>query len=485
MVVWRRMVRHEWRTLGAEGTVPVVIVIVVGCLGAALWVGHAWRERALRTVQAVRAADAARLDSLQHGMIQAVAELRASGTPLDPVPFGYLHGTMVGHYQGTVHAAMPPSSLAAFAIGQSDLAPVAIRISVDTRQHAAGRHPMHPHALRVGHFDLAFVIVYLIPLLVLALSFTLVAGEKNAGTLPLLLAQRLTVRRLAVAKVMPRAVGLTLLVVLVSAVAFGVVGERTAEADAFGRLAVWTTAAVVYSLFWLAVAAAIDARGRGTTVNALAFVAVWLTLVVVMPSVASVATRTVRPVASRAVLDETFTRVQQGIWAMPPDSIIARLVRRRPTTRIALSPPESLERFMVYQMATLEMMDSVLAPVETAFARAAEAHRRLASAAGWLSPALLVHRVLTDAAGTGEARYAEFRRQVTAHQVAWRAYFTPRIYDRVPVTDLQHVPHFTYREEPLGALVARAAPPIALTAGLTLVLALGAAGAYRRYPVIG
>jgi ABC-2 type transport system permease protein len=55
-----------------------------------------------------------------------------------------------------------------------------------------------------GRFDLAFVILYLYPLLILSLGYNLVSGEKEAGTLALTLSQPVALRTLVAGKVAMR-----------------------------------------------------------------------------------------------------------------------------------------------------------------------------------------------------------------------------------------------------------------------------------------
>ncbi|MEJ7658781.1 MAG: hypothetical protein WKG07_03710 [Hymenobacter sp.] len=56
--------------------------------------------------------------------------------------------------------------------------------------------------LLVGNFDLAFVLVYLLPLFVIALGYGLLAGEQESGVLPLLRVQAASVRRLLLGKLL-------------------------------------------------------------------------------------------------------------------------------------------------------------------------------------------------------------------------------------------------------------------------------------------
>ena len=58
-----------------------------------------------------------------------------------------------------------------------------------------------PRKLLVGHFDLLFVMVYGYPLLIIALTYNLLATEREEGTLALVLAQPIRLRTLVAAKI--------------------------------------------------------------------------------------------------------------------------------------------------------------------------------------------------------------------------------------------------------------------------------------------
>ena len=63
----------------------------------------------------------------------------------------------------------------------------------------------NPNRLLAGRFDLAFVIVFLYPLLILTLSYNMLSAEQEQGTLALTLSQPVSLRTLVSGKVLLRA----------------------------------------------------------------------------------------------------------------------------------------------------------------------------------------------------------------------------------------------------------------------------------------
>lgn len=118
--------------------------------------------------------------------------ITTAGTPageVSPFATGPDHPYYLGTRQGT-NAFLPPGPLASLAAGQTDLYPFGYLVTTGNRESLVTSEPLeNPVKLHTGTFDLAFVLIYLGPLLILALSFNLISEEKEGGTLGLLLSQ--------------------------------------------------------------------------------------------------------------------------------------------------------------------------------------------------------------------------------------------------------------------------------------------------------
>src|SRR6266508_4576303 len=121
---------------------------------------------------------------------------------------------------GPRYALAPPAPLAALAVGQSDLYPYYFKVTSQSKQtFTANDEIENPTNLLAGRFDLAFVIIYLYPLLILALSYNLISAEREQGTLAMLMSQPVSLRTFASGKI-----GLRALVVLALAAEFSLAG---------------------------------------------------------------------------------------------------------------------------------------------------------------------------------------------------------------------------------------------------------------------
>jgi ABC-2 type transport system permease protein len=142
-----------------------------------------------------------------------------------------------------------------------------------------------------GNFDLAFVLVYLLPLLIIALCFNLLSAEREESILTLLLAQPVRPATVLSAKLAFRTALVLALAGLLSAV-----GMAWAGVPLDGRVPTWLALTTLYCLFWFGVALVVTAWQRTSALNAMALLGVWLVLVALVPSLLNLGVAAARPV---------------------------------------------------------------------------------------------------------------------------------------------------------------------------------------------
>ena len=286
--------KHEWRTLSADRTVWLIGILFLGIIAYGLINGVSWTRFQETTLAGVAVSEEARLEEMR----TRLAEIDAGTTPAG---FNDPGNPATAGGAGVRHAVLPGAPLAAFAVGQSDIYPYYVRVT--TRENARALikngEMENPTNLLVGRFDIAFVIVFLFPLLILALSYNLLSGERENGTLAMVLSHPVSLGHVVAGKVLLRlllvgglAVGLSLL----GALAAGVLGGAV---DGWTRFGLWTAVVLAYGLFWFAVAVGINALGRSSSWNATALLGIWLAMVVVAPALIHFAAIALHPVPSR------------------------------------------------------------------------------------------------------------------------------------------------------------------------------------------
>jgi ABC-2 type transport system permease protein len=437
-----RIIRHEWRVLRADRTLWVLSALLVALVAYAYRNGAQWERAQRETLARVLADDSTRLATLAERIVDIesgrVAPPSAFQNPTLPAP--------VGRSLGTRAAVLPPAPLAATAVGQGDLFPSYAIVST-----AAGdpflrtpsiENPLH---LLAGRFDVAFVVVFLLPLLLLAIGYGLLSQEREDGTLALLLTQPLSPRRLVTGKLLARFV----LVVGVLAVATGLAlllgGAELGAPGALRDLGLWLAVVSTYAAFWLLLVAVVNGRGRSSAENAMTLATAWLVLTILLPSALNVTATMRYPVPSRAEMigverEAAEEAQQQGA------ALLAAFYQDHPELAPA-SADAGPVNFAAQSWAVQEEVERVTAPVRAQYDQQAERQRALIRQFRFLSPALLAQEALQDIAGTGEVRYRTFREDVGALRGAFREFIGAKIVRNVPFTsaDVVALPSFDAR----------------------------------------
>jgi ABC-2 type transport system permease protein len=447
-VMFATVFRWEIRAMRRDPASWAALVFACAALVFAVLNGVRWRAH----LDSVAAAAVERDISARTEARARAARLDAEADPppfvtRDPrSPFGFANGVMA-HY-----AVLSATPLAALTTGQSDLLPSVLPLApASLPTLAAGSEPENPHRLLIGRFDAAFTIVFLLPLVIIALTYALFSGERERGTLALLLAQPVTPRSLFSAKLAAR-----VLLVLGLLVLFAVVVAAAMPAKALPRLALWFAVVLAYAFFWFALSAAVVVRQAASATHAVALAAAWIGLTLLAPAAINLCVKTLAPMPSRIELILAL-RTATDAAAAERSKLLGAFYEDHPE----LAPAGRTEDFVTLQLVTSQRIERDIAPVLASYQHHLARQQTLIENLQFLSPALLAQSALADAAGTGMARHHRFFGQVIAHHSELRAFFDPLILRNEKFTGWDDVPRFRYVEEPVAEVVARIGPAVA------------------------
>ncbi|MBM4193530.1 MAG: DUF3526 domain-containing protein [Gemmatimonadetes bacterium] len=467
------MLRFEWRVLRRERLLWVAVVFF-GALGLyAASSGARFTAQQRLTIAELEQAHAQRRDSLG----QLLGRLHAGDTSRRVSAFADPRSpAVVGRGLGAPYTILPPAALAPLAIGQRDVQPFWAQASTRTKQTFFVNDEIeNPAVLVSGRLDLAFVILVVYPLIILALTFDAVAGERERGTLAIVLAQPVDPRRVLGAKLAARALlalalalGLTFVAVLLTGVSLG-------DPDTWLRLALWCAVIVVYGAFWFGISMAVNAARMSAAASAVSLLAAWLGVVVVLPAVAAAVVTVTHPSPSRIALTTRLREATDAASAKREDAMASFLLDHPAYIADASGGAPDPN---VVSMALQDAAERVMAPEYAAFDAALDAQRDAAASFRFLSPALVTQAALLDLAGAGEARFRAYERQFDTYHAEWRDFFFSRTLSRrsLSPTDWDAIPMFRFAEESASALWRRLAPGL----GMTLLLAMALAALGRR-----
>lgn len=446
-----RIMRHEWRLLVADRTLWVIAPLFALLIGYGVYNGLSWVRFQRATLDAAQEEERARFAKAK----AEVAAIEQGGKPSSAFANPRLPSVAAGR-SGPRYALLPPAPLAALSVGQSDLYPFYFKVTTQSKQTFTTNDEIeNPTNLLAGRFDLAFVIIYLYPLLILALSYNLLSVEREQGTLQMLMSQPVSLRTFATGKIGLRALVVLLLAVFFSLAGFLLGGVSFSAEGVWLRLLLWVGIVAGYGAFWFALSIAVNAFGKSSATNALALAGFWLVFVLLIPSLLNVAVTTIYPVPSRVEMVQATRRASAEATARG-SQLLAKYLEDHPelTAGKEADPNDFATRTLVIQSET----ERLIQPALEHFDRQVLGQQSLVDRFRFLSPAIVTQAALNDIAGAGLARYQHFLHLVDAFHQSWRAHFTPRILQKAQLIaeDYDRFPVFQFHEESLAAVARRA-----------------------------
>ena len=140
----------------------------------------------------------------------------------------------------------------------------------------------------VTKIDWAFVIGYVLSLIALLFTFDSVAGERESGTLRLMLANSVPRHTVLIGKFLGALMSISIpfaLSVLINLLVLSTSSTVYLGADAWGRLGIIFFVALLYTCLFLALGLLVSTRVQRSAVSLVMLLLTWVTFVVFMPSV--------------------------------------------------------------------------------------------------------------------------------------------------------------------------------------------------------
>jgi ABC-type transport system involved in multi-copper enzyme maturation permease subunit len=365
--------------------------------------------------------------------------------------------------------------------------------------------------------DMVFVVTILMSLVALIFAYDAVSGEKEDGTLKLMLANGLARPKVILAKIAGG--GLTLLVPYAMSLIVGLLvvllhpGVGWGAAN-WGALALVTIGTVLYVMLFYALGIFISARHHASSSSIMTALLVWVVLVLVVPSLSPYIAAFLSPTPSRIQVereaqrlgdterDELGRKLQaertRGIVARYP--IVTEKMSESDRKRLIERDPAAREAFEALGKAVQDAWDEAnrvqgekITAVRNAAAKKEEAQTALARTISMASPLAVFTYLATDLTSTGMKNAAYFGRVSGVWDRAFWDYARKKIADlgaKDPGTDwwntavdMSDRPRFEYREEGLGARAQAALPELLLLLGYGLVFFVLAYVSFLKYDV--
>ncbi|GAA3603370.1 DUF3526 domain-containing protein [Flavivirga amylovorans] len=353
--------------------------------------------------------------------------------PTRPIVIGNLHPRVVN---------MPAKSTAFISTGQSDMFAHYVQPIVTGDDSTMNFKEMtSPVQLLFGSFDLTFVTVYLLPLLIIAFSFNILASERESGSLKLLASQPINIRTWVLQKLGLRFFWLVIAIIITLSLVFIVFGFdfKTSLTSFMALLSIIIT----YTLFWFVLAFATNIWIKSSAKNAITLIGFWILFVLLSPSLINQISNTLYPIPSRILMLNEMRSIKAEA-TKKQDEILDNFLRDHP--EYATNDSTQVRGFYQKYMATQQLIQDELKPLLSEFDSQINNQHKLVNASIWLSPALIVQNSLNRIAGTSTEDYQDFKRQSLTFSKEWRNFFKPMMFkdEKFKKSDYKNLPKFEF-----------------------------------------
>ncbi|MCE7995393.1 MAG: DUF3526 domain-containing protein [Roseivirga sp.] len=435
----------------------ITLILITICLYAG-WNGqnHVNRHEdsivaALEEMQSADELMAARLDSIDQGLEIGLPTWQYPNSP-----------TATGDGAPRV-AAFPPGNLALISTGQSDMFNHYVKPTLTGDSFSIGFTELSsPVSLLMGNFDPAFVLVYLLPLIIISFCYNILSSEKEHGSLVLVASSPLSVRHWLLQKIAVRFVVLILILTICLLLMLMMNGVMINTDALLMILMVW-----LYAAFWFAMAYFINLRGKSSARNAITLLGLWVALVLAIPSLISQSASTFYPVPSRALLVNEMRNIQAELDKQQ-NEILDDYLRNHPELITRDADESTAYGWWQRFFASKDLVSERMAPLLANYDQSLKKQQHWVNQLSFLSPAIVFRNSLDHMAETSTAHYDNYRQSVMTFADEWRDFFLPMVFqDKLFTKDMiAELPAFDMERSGLKS-------PVSTNATILLVMVAG------------
>lgn len=433
----------EWLLVRNDLGWWAAVVVLLGCVAYALHNGRVRLDERIGNVADAQKDEVQRLKSLT-GLLGRVE--RGEVKPPDAPYRDPRNAIYVGRGQGATVAYLPDAPLSIAAVGLSDLYPQVLKISASSKDSFLFVDEIaNPAHLLNGGFDLAFVLVYIDPLLILAVCYNVLSGEQEQGTLALTAASSAPLTKVLLGKLIVRAGGLIVAETLGIWAVLTIVSPSSFRGGGVATLVVLTLAIGLYGTFWAALALLVNSFRRDSAFNAVALVMAWVLLLLVAPAAINAFAQVRYPAPARS---EMILAVRNAAIDAERDRDATEARYReehRGVSGLAAESRDPISNDRTRQtldvtLAADARADEVLADQE----RRVKEQRHLCDRLAFLAPPILFHDAVAELAGNGHTRWDDYLARVGMFHKTWKTFFVERAKQNTALTttDYARFPRF-------------------------------------------
>ena len=262
----------------------------------------------------------------------------------------------------------------------------------------------------VSQVDWAFIIGSILSLIALWFTFDAFSGEREHGTLRLMLANSIPRHTVLIGKFLGALLSISIpfaLAVLVNLLLISTANTVHLTTEAWGRLGIIFCLALLYTSLFVALGLLVSARVQQSAVSLMILLLTWVTFVVFMPSTLAAIASSFSPAMSFEEFWQQRHPSKKNLWDKYKEQLRSSKLDDRRLRAKSEFYTENAEREERWQEEQLKY-------------RTSQVHR--ARAITSISPATLLQHLIEAFAGTGFERHLQFAENVQRYARQFREF---------------------------------------------------------------
>ena len=401
----------------------------------------------------------------------------------------------------------PPSSMSVFALGFSDIIPV----SFTTTETGLiwGDSPIvgQPILPLFGNLDFLFIVKIVVSLLAFLMTFDVVAGEKEKGTLKIALSNPVPRHQVILGKFIGGY--LTILAALLISVLIGMVivsflSFPLFSGEVLSSFLLILLASLLYLALMFTLGLFVSSRCHSSLSAFTILLLLWVVFILAFPSLSGIVARIVYPAKSEQVLNQEKAEVRSNILREKGKELIDAVQRAGLfSDRSVRTRGEEWEQYKKLREPIAGKYEKreaeLIRQLEADYQRSHTTQNRIAVNISRLSPASTLTYIMSDLCHTGLQERENLYQQAKVYyqhlddiyySKMWRDMFTTpvggsymRSHSEKGIAKREDLPFFTYKSRGLGEVLSRSVIDIGVLVLYTLIFFLGAYFSFLRYDV--
>lgn len=316
-----------------------------------------------------------------------------------------------------------PDNWAAFANGQRDINPYLLSVSIlGLEGQMYDTDLNNPSTLLLGNMDLAFVFIFLFPLVIIAFTYNILSAEQESGVWGLIRSQSKVPLRTIWRKLVVRVtvVFTVFLILMISAVIY-----LDLKPDL--RFLMVLILISLYLICWFSISFWIISYGKASNFNAVCLIAIWVTMNIISPAILNVWLTKKYPVPEAL---ENVVKQREGYhekWDLDKSATMDKFYQHYPQFR-QYPFPSALTFSWYWYYAMQQMGDEDAALSSARITEKLKQRQHFTNIASFLLPGIQTQAGLNELAGSDLKNHTDFLQALRVFHEKMRLFFYPSIF---------------------------------------------------------